>query len=121
MRWCGAGTATATLRLIIMMGHDIFTGKQYEDISPTSYTVCEPFVKRTESLSISMDCGGYCSLMTLNPDPSTPAKHEFCRVPENRMREDIVRESKALAEEYPLIATVILACCYHCYGHGSHH
>merc|ERR1712241_1462613 len=43
---------------------DIFTGKKYEDLCPTSHNLDVPFVKRTEYLVLSVDEGeGTVSLL----------------------------------------------------------
>ncbi|GBE60513.1 translation elongation factor IF5A [Babesia ovata] len=47
-------------------GVDIFTGKKYEDVCPTSHNMEVPHVKRTEYQLISVDDDGFVSL--LNPD-----------------------------------------------------
>merc|ERR1712096_51707 len=42
---------------------DIFTGKKYEDLCPTSHNVNVPFVKRTEYQCLSHEADGSVSLL----------------------------------------------------------
>ena len=43
---------------------DIFTGKKYEDIIPSTHTAHVPFVKRLEYSLVDISDDGFCSLMT---------------------------------------------------------
>ena len=45
-------------------GLDIFTGKKYMDISPTSHTMTQPVVKNTSYSLCDIDDDGMASLMT---------------------------------------------------------
>merc|ERR1712226_657166 len=49
---------------------DIFTGKKYEDLCPTSHNVEVPFVKRTEFQVLTSD-GGTGEVSLLQEDGST--------------------------------------------------
>ena len=52
---------------------DIFTGKKYEDIIPSTHNTHVPFVKRNEYSLVDISGDGFCSLMD----------------PEGNMREDV--------------------------------
>ena len=47
-------------------GLDIFTGKKYVDLSPTSHTMYVPVIKNSEWELCDIDEDGYCSLMNEN-------------------------------------------------------
>jgi translation initiation factor 5A len=69
---------------------DIFTGKKYEDISPTSHTMYAPVVVRTEYQFLNPDDDDeHCMLMTddgeTREDIKMPPPHQ-----EDNMREDIL-------------------------------
>lgn len=49
-----------------IVGLDIFTGKKYEDVCPTSHNMEEPVVKRTEFQVLSISDDGFVSLLTEN-------------------------------------------------------
>ena len=42
---------------------DIFTGKKYEDIIPSTHTAHVPFVTRKEYSLVDISADGFCSLM----------------------------------------------------------
>ena len=46
-----------------IVGLDIFTGKKYEDVSPTSHTLQQPVVNRAEYQLIDIDGENFCTLM----------------------------------------------------------
>ena len=67
-------------------GLDIFTGKKYIDISPTSHNMVAPFVHNsTYSLTDIND--GFCSLMDDNGELK-----EDLKIPEGDLGENITRE-----------------------------
>lgn len=47
---------------------DIFTGKKYEDIIPSTHTAHVPFVVRKELSLVDISADGFCSLMDDNGD-----------------------------------------------------
>lgn len=49
-----------------IVGLDLFTGKKYEDICPTSHNMDEPIVKRTEYQVLSVSNDGFVSLLQDN-------------------------------------------------------
>nr|AZL94372.1 putative N-acetyl-beta glucosaminidase [Nephromyces sp. MMRI] len=49
-----------------IIGLDIFTGRKYEDICPTSHNMLVPVVKRMEIQLIDVTSDGYCSLLMEN-------------------------------------------------------
>merc|ERR1712107_506131 len=78
---------------------DIFTGKKYEDLCPTSHNVEVPFVKRTEYQCSTADPGtGEVSL--LNEDGSTKDDLNLPdRTKVGEPTEDDKKLSKEIAEE----------------------
>lgn len=46
-----------------MVGLDIFTGRKYEDISPSSHNMNQPVVTRKDYQLIDIDEDGYVTLM----------------------------------------------------------
>lgn len=67
----------------VIVGVDIFTGKKYEMISPSTHNVMVPTVTRTEYTLCSID-DGFCSLMT--EDGTT---RDDLKVPEGEIGEQI--------------------------------
>jgi len=57
---------------------DIFTGKKYEDVVPTTHNVDVPNVARKEYSLLDITSDGYLSLM----DPATGAPKEDLRLPD---------------------------------------
>ena len=67
-----------------MVGIDIFTGKKYEDICPSTHNMNVPNVKRVEYSLIDVDNDGYVSLM----DDSSDTRSDI-KLPEGDLGEEI--------------------------------
>ena len=72
------GHAKATI-----VGIDIFTGKKYEDSSPTSHNMDAPNVDRVEYQLLDIGADGFCSLM--DEDGNTK---EDLKIPEGEVRKE---------------------------------
>jgi len=68
---------------------DIFTGKKYESMSPSTHTVEIPVVKRVSYECIDIDDEGFASLM----DEDSNSKEDL------KMPESLMEEAKAILEE----------------------
>ncbi|CAF1517216.1 unnamed protein product [Adineta steineri] len=69
---------------INMVGIDIFTGKKYEDICPSTHNMEVPNVKRTEYTLMDIDNEGYVSLM----DDSSDTRSDL-KLPEGELGQEI--------------------------------
>ncbi|CAM2697115.1 unnamed protein product [Rotaria socialis] len=67
-----------------MVGIDIFTGKKYEDICPSTHNMSVPNVKRVEYSLIDVDTDGYVSLM----DDSSETRSDI-KLPEGELGQEI--------------------------------
>merc|ERR1711916_23201 len=67
-----------------MVGIDIFTGKKYEDICPSTHNMDVPNVKRTEYMLLDISDDDFLSLMM--PDGSTK---EDLKIPEGEIGEKL--------------------------------
>jgi len=67
-----------------MVGIDIFTGKKYEDICPSTHNMSVPNVKRVEYSLIDVDTDGYVSLM----DDSSDTRSDI-KLPEGELGQEI--------------------------------
>lgn len=83
-----------------LVGIDIFTGKKYEDISPSTHNMDVPVVTRKEYILISLD-ESFLSLM--DADGSTK---EDVKIPEGELGQKLIADSNA---EKDLIVTVLSA------------
>jgi len=66
------------------VGIDIFTGKKYEDISPSTHNMDVPEVTRTEYQVLDLTDDGFCSLLT-----SDGQTKDDLKVPEGEVGEKI--------------------------------
>lgn len=66
-----------------LVATDIFTGKKYEDISPSTHNMDVPNVVRTEYTVLNVD-DGFMSLMTATGDTK-----DDCKVPEGELGDQI--------------------------------
>lgn len=68
-----------------LVGIDIFTGKKYEDICPSTHNMDVPVVKRKEYQLLSINDDGYVSLM----DPDTCDVRDDLKMPEAELGDQI--------------------------------
>lgn len=83
-----------------MVGIDIFTGKKYEDISPSTHNMEVPVVVRKEYQLIDIE-DGFISLITDSGDTKSDVK-----LPEGEIGEQIKKEFQAGKD---LLVTVVAA------------
>mmetsp|Transcript_20971 Transcript_20971/g.35668 ORF Transcript_20971/g.35668 Transcript_20971/m.35668 type:complete len:152 (+) Transcript_20971:72-527(+) len=84
-----------------MTALDIFTGKKYEDIVPSTHNVDVPNVTKTEYQLIDISDEGYMSLMTDNGDMK-----EDLKLPEGEIGEQI---KEGFENDEELLVTVLEA------------
>jgi len=84
-----------------LVGIDIFSGKKYEDISPSTHNMEVPHVRRNEYLLANIE-DGYMSLIV---EGKTEPKEDV-KVPEGDLGKDIETEFEAGKE---LIVTILTA------------
>ena len=70
---------------IHMVGIDIFTGKKYEDLSPSTHNMDVPNVTRTDYQLIDISGDNYCSLM----DPASGITKDDLKVPAGELGDQI--------------------------------
>lgn len=91
-----------------IVGLDIFTGKKYEDMCPTSHNVEVPFVNRQEFQLIGVESDGFVSLLTESGD----TKHDL-KLPTDTDG-SLDETAKKVQELYnagtPILVTVLSAC-----------
>ena len=66
-----------------LVGKDIFTGKQYEDLCPSTHNMFVPEVKRTEYQLLDIS-DGYCSVLT-----ETGETKDDLKVPEGELGQQL--------------------------------
>lgn len=89
-----------------LTGLDIFTGKKYEDVCPSTHNMNVPNVARKEYMVISVDSEGYLSVIDDNGE-----EREDLKISENTTPNDIEAVEKLIedAGSGNLTATVIKA------------
>ncbi|XP_067947733.1 eukaryotic translation initiation factor 5A-1-like [Watersipora subatra] len=85
-----------------LVGIDIFTGKKYEDICPSTHNMDVPNVKRTEMTLVDITPDGYVTLM----DESGETREDL-KLPEGN--DDIRIKFESLSEDQSLMVTVLKA------------
>ncbi|EKX74023.1 eukaryotic translation initiation factor 5A, putative [Theileria equi strain WA] len=88
-------------------GIDIFTGKKYEDICPTSHNMDVPTVKRTEIQLIAID-DGFTTL--LNPDGSTRTDLPLPKDSEGAF-DEVSKQVMALYDAGKEVLVTVLSAC----------
>ncbi|XP_043236102.1 eukaryotic translation initiation factor 5A-like [Amphibalanus amphitrite] len=88
-----------------MVGIDIFTGKKYEDICPSTHNMDVPVVRRFEMQLIDID-DGFCTLM----DDKGETRGDL-RVPEGALGQQL---QKDFDDGKELLCTVLKACTEEC-------
>ncbi|KAJ2770138.1 translation elongation factor eIF-5A [Coemansia nantahalensis] len=85
-----------------LTGIDIFTGKKYEDLSPSTHNMEVPVVKRTEYMLLSID-DGFLSMMTEDGQQKEDVKAPA----EGELRKQIDEKLEAGDE---ILVTIVAAC-----------
>lgn len=83
-----------------LVGTDIFTGRKYEDLSPSTHNVDVPHVQRNEYQLVNID-DGFLNLMTADGSEKNDV-----RVPEGEIGDQI---QKAFDDGADLMVTIIAA------------
>lgn len=83
-----------------LVGLDIFTGKKYEDICPSTHNMEVPVVKRFEHQLLDVTPDGYCSVLLDNGET-----REDLKLPEGELGEQL-REAFENAGEKDIFDTV---------------
>eukprot|EP00921_Rhytidocystis_pertsovi_P006105 GHVQ01010375.1.p1 GENE.GHVQ01010375.1~~GHVQ01010375.1.p1 ORF type:complete len:163 (+),score=30.20 GHVQ01010375.1:164-652(+) len=90
-----------------IVGLDIFTGKKYEDICPTSHNMEVPVVKRTEYQLIDITEDGFVSLLT---DSGTKDDLKMPTDGEGHP-DDVAKQIRELFDAGKAILVTVLAAC----------
>ncbi|KAF8817784.1 putative translation initiation factor eIF-5A [Cardiosporidium cionae] len=91
-----------------IVGLDIFTGKKYEDICPTSHNVEVPVVKRVELQLIDITSDGFCTLLLENGE--TKNDLELPKDSEGN-NDDVAKGITQLFEAGRAVLVTVLAAC----------
>jgi len=86
-----------------LVGLDIFTGKKYEDICPSTHNMECPFVKRQDFQLMAINADGFVSLL----DMDTMAERSDLKVPEGELGDQIRKEFEK--DENGILVTVVKA------------
>mmetsp|Transcript_23441 Transcript_23441/g.93049 ORF Transcript_23441/g.93049 Transcript_23441/m.93049 type:complete len:157 (-) Transcript_23441:376-846(-) len=84
-------------------GIDIFTGKKYEDISPTSHNMLQPIVSRRDFQLIDIDDEGFITVM----DDKTNETRSDLRIETDK--EDVHKKLKEEFDEGKDLAVTVLS------------
>lgn len=87
-----------------LTGIDIFTGKKYEDICPSTHNMEVPNVKRTEWTLVDINEDGFVTIMDDSGDT-----REDLKIPDGEAGDDIRKKFDALEEDAALLVTVLAA------------
>jgi len=91
-----------------IVGIDIFTGKKYEDLCPTSHNMEVPFVNRAEFQLVDISDDGYVTLMTEGGD--TKADLTLPKDTEGN-EDDMAKQIRDMfASEKQILVGVLSAC-----------
>lgn len=90
-----------------IVGIDIFTGKKYEDISPSSHNMNQPVVTRKDFQLVDLDEEGYLTIMDdknitrsdLRIEPETDEVHKKTKADFDEGKDLIVTVLSALGKE----------------------
>ncbi|EAN34122.1 translation elongation factor IF5A [Theileria parva strain Muguga] len=89
-------------------GIDIFTGKKYEDICPTSHNMDVPHVKRTEIQLIGIEDDGFVTL--LNQDGSCKTDLQLTKDGEGNF-DEVAKQIQTLYESGKEVLVTVLSAC----------
>jgi len=86
------------------VGIDIFTGKKYEDLTPSSHNCDVPNISRTEYSLVDINDEGFCTLMLENGTTREDLKLPSGTDDYDKLAEQLVEEVKA---EKDVLVTVL--------------
>mmetsp|Transcript_9192 Transcript_9192/g.14526 ORF Transcript_9192/g.14526 Transcript_9192/m.14526 type:complete len:152 (-) Transcript_9192:1364-1819(-) len=86
-----------------IIGVDIFTGKKYQDISPTSHNLLQPIIQKTDYTLIQIEDDDYVALM----DDEGEVREDLFIEPEN---DEIHKKIKEEFENGKNLSLTILKC-----------
>ncbi|CAJ0923244.1 unnamed protein product, partial [Mesorhabditis belari] len=88
-----------------MVALDIFTGKKYEDICPSTHNMDVPIVKKREFMLMDINADGFLSLM----DPESCDTKDDLKLPEDATLSTPIKEAFE-KDETGIMVTVFAAC-----------
>eukprot|EP01068_Selenidium_serpulae_P019025 Selendium_serpulae@DN6503_c0_g1_i4.p3 len=91
-----------------IVGIDIFTGKKYEDMCPTSHNMEEPVIKRTELQLIDIQDGDFVTLLSDNGDTRNDV-----RLPRDQdgQHDDVAKQVMDMSGKDKSILVTLLGAC----------